>query len=113
MEDTSYLELKAITDQYYTDWKMPPIKVFSDLLKKHGIGLRNKDGELLHITFSIPTSLKDAIVLGVRYEKKDGSFSEDLFLFREKKPIEKGYKGRLEKTLPEYKGMHKRVPDTL
>lgn len=110
--DTSYEEFKSITDKYYTDWQMPAINVFIELLDRGGIKLRNKDGILHEATFSVPKSIKDALVLGIRYEKKDSSFSEDHFLFRKGKPIKKGYKGELEKIIPEYKGTHKGRPNT-
>jgi len=59
----------------------------------------------------VPKSMKDALVLGIRYQKKGGTFSEDLFLFRKGKPIQKGYRGELEKIVPEYKGTHKGKPN--
>lgn len=110
--DTSYEEYKMITDKYYTDWQMPPIEVFIDLLNRHGINLRNKDGDLHEATFSVPKSISDALVLGMRYRKNDGSFSEDLFLFQKGQPIQSGYKGELERVVPEYAGTHKGNPNT-
>ncbi len=109
--DNSYEEFKSITDKYYTDWQMPDIDVFVKLLNRHGIKLRDKDGALHEATFSVPKSMKDALVLGIRYQKKGGTFSEDLFLFRKGKPIQKGYRGELEKIVPEYKGTHKGKPN--
>lgn len=108
--DNSYADFKAITDQYYTDWKMPPLQVFVDLLTKYGIQLRGKDGLLQEGTFSVPKTESDALVLGMRYLKRDRSYSEDLFLFRKGFPIQKGYKGAIEKILPEYQGTHKGLP---
>lgn len=110
--DNSYQEFKAITDKYYTDWQMPPINVFVDLLDGYGIKLRNKDGQLREATFSVPKSVSDALFLGIRYQKKDETFSEDLFLFQKGKPIQRGYKGELEKIVPEYKETHKGSPNT-
>jgi hypothetical protein len=110
--DTSYQELKEITDQYYTDWQMPAIKTFIDLLNKHGVGLRNKDGDLHEATFSIPKSIPIGIVLGMRYKKIDESYSEDLYLFQPEKKVISGYRGELEKILPEYKNTHKLKPNT-
>lgn len=107
-----YEELKAITDQYYTDWQMPKIGIFVDLLNKYGINLRDKDGVLHEITFSVPKSINNALVLGVRYQKKDGTFSEDLFLFQKGNDVQRGYKGKLERTVPEYRGTHKGKPNT-
>lgn len=110
--DNSYQEFKAITDKYYTDWQMPPINFFIDLLDRYGVKLRNKDGQLHEATFSVPKSVSEALVLGIRYQKKGGTFSEDLFLFQKGKPIQRGYKGELEKIVPEYKGTHKGGPNT-
>lgn len=110
--EASYYDFKAITDQYYTDWQMPSLQVFVNLLTKYGIELRGKDGTLHEGTFSVPKTESDALVLGMRYKKNDGSFSEDLFLFRKDQPVEKGYKGAIEGILPEYKGTHKRIPTT-
>lgn len=108
-----YEQFKKITDKYYTDWNMPNINVFVELLNRYGIKLRQKDGELHEITFSKPESKEEALVLGVRYKKKDNSYSEDLFLFQQGEKIEKGYKGRLEKgIIPEYSGTHKELPNT-
>lgn len=106
----SYEELKAITDKYYTDWQMPSVNVFTDLLARHGVRLRQKDGVLHEVTFSVPKSVQNGLVLGLRYRKRDGSFSEDPFLFQEGRGIKTGYRGSLEGMLPEYSGTHKRVP---
>lgn len=110
-EDKSYDELKAVLDQYYTDWKMPGMKVFLNILAKYGVRPRNKDGKLCEITFSIPKTVTDGIVLSLRYEKENESYSEDLFLFELGKPIQKGYRGALERVLPEYKDTHKGEPN--
>ena len=110
--DNSYIEFKAITDKYYTDWQMPSINIFSKLLSRYGINLRQKDGVLHEATFSVAKSMPYALVLGIRYQKKDGSFSEDLFLFHKDKQIQQGYKGKLEKIIPEYIGSHKGKPNT-
>ena len=110
--ENSYKEFKTITDKYYTDWQMPNICFFVELLDRYGIKLRKNDGNLHEATFSVPKSINDALVLGIRYQKKDGTFSEDLFLFRKGKPIQKGYKGELEKIIPEYEETHKGKPNT-
>jgi hypothetical protein len=94
-----FQELKQITDNVYlhldrTGTIIPYGNAIKDLLLKHEIKLRNK-------------GKKKAIVVGLRYIKNDGSKTEDLFLFEEGKDIVAGYKGRLEKILPEYKGSHK------
>lgn len=109
--DTSFQEFKAITDEYYKTGIMPEVRIFISLLSSHGIGLRQDDDSLHEITFSVPKS-DEGLILGVRYQKKNSSFSEDLFWFREGKPIHSGYRGNLEKILPEYKDTHKGAPNT-
>ncbi len=105
--DNSYNELKSITDKYYTDGQMPPYYIFIELLKKYNINIRNKDGFLVECTFSIPKSKNNSIALGIRYQKIDGTPTEDLFLFQKNKQIKKYYNGRQELELPEYLGTHK------
>lgn len=107
----SFRELKKITDKYYSDWEPPRDENFVNLIEKYGIMVtKRKDGRLCQTTFSIPISVS-GIVLGFRYKKQDGSYSEDLFLFQNGKSIQCGYKGIFEKTiLPEYNFTHKRVP---
>lgn len=77
------------------------------LLQTQGIRLRQDDGELRQITLSKPISLASAFVIGLRYIKRDGTQTEDLFLIEKGCPITGYYKGSLEKRLPEYKGTHK------
>ena len=78
-----------------------------DLLRDQGIRIRQDDGQLRQLTLSKPTSVNSGFVIGLRYEKKDGTQAEELF------PVEKGlritgyYKGSLEKQWPEYSGTHK------
>ncbi len=111
--DTSYDDLKIIMDHQYsvrekTGKPTPDFnELIVDLLFGHGIKLRQKDGTNPRVTFSISTSIANAFVVGVRYTKENGSKTEDLFLFRKNQPITKGYKGKLEQVLPEYKGTHK------
>jgi hypothetical protein len=89
-----------------------------DLLSRHGIKIRQNDGALKQITVSIPTSVDNAFVIGLRYIKADGTRTEDLFLCQDNAykngvpvEIEPHYKGRLEFRLPEYRGTHKEQVD--
>lgn len=89
-----------------------------DLLSRHGIKVRQDDGDLKQITVSIPTSIDNAFVIGLRYVKADGTRTEDHFLCQEDADkngvpieIEPQYKGRLEFRLPEYRGTHKQQAD--
>jgi hypothetical protein len=46
-------------------------------------------------------------LIGLRYLKKDKTYTEDHFLFGKGHAITKFYQGKAEKILPEYKGTHK------
>jgi hypothetical protein len=81
------------------------------LLNKNGIKLRDKDGKPRRLTLSTPISKEGNLVLGIRYEKLDRSFSEDAFLFESNGRIISLYKGRIEVLLPEYEETHKRQGD--
>lgn len=105
--NNSYEELKSLTDVYYAGIKIINRQEILNLLNKYSIKVRRDGGTLDYITISIPKTVGGGIVVGLRYMKKDGTKTEDLFLFSKGKPIEKGYKGRLEKILKEYKGTHK------
>lgn len=103
----SYSELKSITDRVYGGENIKWSAMILELLSKNNISLRRDDGKLHSVQVSIPKSITKAIVVGLRYFKKDGTNSEDHFLFRENQEIEKCYGKRLERLLPEYKGTHK------
>lgn len=111
--DTSYEELKAITDHQYEVLEQTGKITLDfhqqivDLLNKYGIKLRQKDGTNPKATFSIPTSRPDVFVIGIRYLKQDGTKTEDHFLFQKDQGIERCYGKKLENLLPEYKGSHK------
>ncbi len=87
-----------------------------NLLRGKNIKLRQDDGELRQINISIPTSIKNSFVIGLRYKKRDKTLTEDHFLI--KKEIEATeneiikYQGKkLEQLLTEYKGTHKHQID--
>ena len=69
------------------------------------------------ITLSIPTSKGNSFVIGLRYIKNDGTYTEDHFLCEKEGVGLKGEvityhpKRRLELALPEYTGTHKEIPD--
>lgn len=108
--NTSFDELKIITDQVYSG-NLPTNFNFHqqivDLLDRHGIKLRQDDGSTPIATISHPISLPGSMVVGLRYTKRDGTKTEDHFLFQPRQPIERCYGKRLENLLPEYKEMHK------
>ncbi len=89
-----------------------------DLLFRHGFKIRQHDGDLNQMTVSIPTSIDNTFVIGLRYVKADGTCTEDHFLCQQDAGmngvpigIEPQYKGRLEFRLPEYRGTHKQKVD--
>lgn len=86
------------------------------LLSRAGIKPRQDDGELMQINLSIPTSIEAAFVIGLRYIKKDSTFTEDHFLCQRDSqavtnPMEIApyYRGRLESLLSEYVCTHKQT----
>lgn len=106
--DQSFDQLKSITDQIYSG--IIPSNFYQDvvsILVNHGINLRQKDGSNPTVTISHPTSLVGSMVVGLRYTKREDTKTEDHFLFQRGLPIEKCYGKKLEKLLPEYKGVHK------
>ena len=111
--DSSFTELKNITDRQYLELEQTGHTTqdfhnqIIDLLANHGIKIRQDDGTHPIITVSHPTSLKGSIVVGLRYTKRDGTKTEDLFLFQPGQNIQPYYKGKLENILTEYRGSHK------
>ncbi len=78
-----------------------------DLLKDQGICIRQDDGELRQLTLSKPASVNSAFVIGLRYDKRDGTQTEDLFRVENGRPIKGYYKGSLQQQWTEYQGTHK------
>ncbi len=106
--DNFFDELKIITDQVYSGSRPTNFhQSVVDILINHGIQLRQDDGLNPKVTISHPTSLPGSMVVGLRYTKKDGTKTEDHFLFQRGLPVERCYGIKLEKLLPEYKGSHK------
>lgn len=105
--NNSYRQLKIITDEYYANKRTTVKSDIIKILTKNNIKSREKDGKFYSITVSIPKSRKDCILIGIRYLKKDQSFTEDHFLFEKNKQIQRYYRGKIEKELKEYKGTHK------
>lgn len=111
--DTSYDELKAIMDTQYEVRERTgrPTADFHnliiDLLSRNGILTRQDNGVNPKITFSIPQTEPDSFVIGLRYTKRNGTKTEDHFLFRKDNPIEYLRGKRLEELMPEYDGAHK------
>jgi hypothetical protein len=89
----------------------PEFNEFAQILCDNQTKLRGKDGVPMRVTISIPTSKENIFVLGIRYRKKDNTYAEDTFTVEIDKSPEPYYKGRIEKSLPEYKDTHKRQND--
>jgi len=84
----------------------------------HDIKIRKDDGELRQVTISKPTTVESTFVVGLRYIKIDGTYTEDHFVCRKNQAsslepleIERYYKGKLERKFQEYKGVHKQQID--
>ncbi len=79
-----------------------------EILESWGIGLRTDDGMLYQINISHPDP--NIFIVGLRYKKRDESFTEDLFEFSSMTPNEvtKHYRGSYERKRPEYIGTHKK-----
>ena len=68
-----------------------------DLLQDQRIRIRQDDGQLRQSTLSKPTSVNSGFVIGLRYDKRDRTQTEDLFRVETGHPIQPYYKGSLQK----------------
>lgn len=113
--NSAYMKLKQIWDDCSTEGTGSLTRIVP-LLNEHGIKPRQKDGVLRQIILSVPTSKEKSYVVGLRYIKNDGTFTEDHFLCEEEGVGLKGEeivhhpKRKLEFELSEYKGTHKEIP---
>lgn len=103
----AYDKLKAITDPAQTGelehWSGPVV----ELLGEYGIKVERKVGIRIQTTLSFPTSTdNDAMAIGIRHVKPDGSYAEDLIVFEREVGITAYYRGSQEEVLPEYGGTH-------
>jgi len=96
--------------------KIEVLSLFS--MPMHDIKIRKDDGELRQVTISKPTTVESTFVVGLRYIKIDGTYTEDHFVCRKNQAsslepleIERYYKGKLERKFQEYKGVHKQQID--
>jgi hypothetical protein len=106
-----FFELQAIWNRHIAGDKSRTASDVVALLYIHGIRLRLCDGYLRQLTVSIPTSVCSGYAIGVRYEKKDGSHTEDLFAVEPARRIRHYPKGALQREWPEYKNTHKQQVD--
>ena len=89
----------------------PEFIEFVQILGADDIKPRQKDGVPRRATLSIPTSKEYIFVLGLRFQKKDGTYTEDAYKIEEEKTIQYLNKGEIEKLFLEYKDTHKRQGD--
>ena len=96
---TPYDELKAISDAVHTDpskrgWASEMLA----LLMRHGFKPRADDQPLRWVTISTAESATpEVLVVGLRYDKANGAFGEDLFLFvKGSRHIQPCDRGRIE-----------------
>ena len=116
--NTEYKKIELIWKSYFQTEEPTVISKVITLLAENKISLRQKDGKLKQINISIPQSIPDTYVIGLRYIKIDGTPTEDHFsckksgtgIYKEKL-IEYHSKRKLELLLPEYKGTHKEWVD--
>lgn len=83
-----------------------------NMLSKHNINIRKDDGDMVQINLSIPKIFNNNLVIGIRYIKRDETFTEDHFLCETdlvtgNLVITPYYRKSLEGLLREYKGTHK------
>lgn len=114
--NNTYSTLEGIWNKHLVGERQTLASSTLSLLSAHGIKTRTGDGELKQVTISKPTVIEDTYVIGLRYLKKDATYTEDHFVCRKTQasvlePIERYYKGRLEHKFQEYKGTHKEQID--
>src|SRR4029079_14672026 len=68
-----------------------------NLLLDHGIRIRQDDGQLRQVTLSKPSTINSAFVVWLRYDKDDGTQTEDLFRVESGQSIKPYYKGALQR----------------
>jgi hypothetical protein len=109
MNNSKYDILVLLHEKASTDSNPSVLAQVPNLLNNWGIKCREDDGTLLSINLSVPQSVGETIAIGLRYQKKDATFTEDLFTVSSSSPniIDKHYKASQEKVFPEYEGTHK------
>lgn len=111
-----YIAIERIWERVVMGESMDVKREILELLSQSKIKPRQDDGELIQINLSIPTSIEAAFVIGLRYIKKDSTYTEDHFLCQKDiqagpnlREIEPYYRRRLELLLPEYRSTHKQT----
>ena len=106
---TKYEKIKNIHELAVKTHDAKALTEIASLLNGWDIKCREGDGKLLWINLSLPTSIGETITIGLRYEKKDTTLTEDIFELSNKSPnkITPYYKGKYQKHRLEYKNTHK------
>ena len=107
----AYSEINNFWEKYFAEGPRNLDSGVLMFLGRHGIRIRQHDGELKQITISKPTSVSSAYVVGLRYNKMDGTKTEDHVLVQNDGTVTPHYRRRLEQLLHEYKGTHKQQVD--
>jgi hypothetical protein len=103
----AYAWLKPITDEAQAGTLQPWSPKVVELLESYGIKTDRLKDVKIQANVSFPTSIKgNAIAVGFRHAKADGSFAEDLFVFEENVGLTSYYHGSQEEALPEYADTH-------
>jgi len=106
---TKYEQAKCIHDLAVKTHDASELRKIPSLLNNWGRKCRSDD-ELLWTNLSMPMSIGETIIIGLRYKKKiDGTLTEDIFELNNKNPdkLSPHYKGQYQLLCPEYKGTHK------
>src|SRR5437867_119652 len=100
-------EIEGIWQRYIDDNRTKMGQEVLDVLQDQGIRIRQDDGQLCQLTLSKPVSVDSGFVIGLRYDKRNGTQTEDLFRVEKGYPIKGYYKGALQQEFTEYRGTHK------
>lgn len=109
MGHTKYEQVKSIHNLAVDTHDANKLREILPLLNSWEINCRNKDGELLWTNLSVPTSVEESITIGLRYRKRGGTLTEDIFELQAQAlgKVNPNYKDRYQKLRPEYLGHHK------
>ena len=103
----SFIILKRYADLYYKgkiSAELAIRKVYGEL-KDRGIRRRQDDGKNPRMTISVP-KIGNALVVGIRYTKNNGRYTEDHYIFRPELNIYICKGKELDMVYSEYKGAH-------
>lgn len=102
-----YSDMEDIWNRHLGGERANTAKAILAFLDNQDIGIRKDDGELKQLTVSKAISVTSAFVIGLRYDKRDGTQTEDHFSIERGRPVEPHYRATLEGKWPEYGNTHK------